>query len=83
MSAVPEIWNQNKAINQNKDTYWPKCVSALSVCVPGSNLYIHIQRYKQSVVQWHIHRQKLCHMKYFNYLIKVIINIVQKYEIQK
>ena len=41
MSAVPEIWNQNKALNQNKDTYWPKCVNALSVCVPGSNLYIH------------------------------------------
>ena len=39
MSAVPEIWNQNKAINQKKDTYWDKCVSALSVCVPGSNLY--------------------------------------------
>ena len=45
------------------------------MCVPGSNLYIHLPRYKQSVVQWH--RQTVCHMKYFNYLIKVIINIVK------
>ena len=83
MSAVPEIWNQNKAINQNKDTYWPKCVSALSVCVPDTNLYIHIPIFKQSVVQWRSHRQKVSHMKYFNYLIKVIINIVKKCEIWK
>ena len=46
MSAVPEIWNQNKAINQKKDTECTKCV-----CVPGSNLYIHKPRYIQSVVQ--------------------------------
>ena len=53
------------------------------MCVPGSNLYIHIPRYKQSVMQCHSHRQKVWHMKYFNYLIKVIRNIVKKCKIWK
>ena len=59
-----------------------RTLSVLSVCVPGSNLYIHTPRYKQSVVQLQSHRQMVCHMKYFNYLIKIIINIVKKWEIQ-
>ena len=43
--SCAEIWNQNKGINQKRT------LSALSVYVPGSNLYIHIPRYKQSVMQ--------------------------------